>query len=185
MSSERHFPNIIITGTPGCGKTSHCEMLVGMLAEVKHFSISDIAKERKCIAAHDKLRDCDIVDEDKLLDEIEDDLEEGGILVDWHACEIFPESLIDLVVVLRCKTDVIYDRLTERGYKNSKIQENLDVEIMEIIVEEARDNYDSSIIVELESNTMEDLEQNCDKISKWFYNFPTNSENDYLRGITS
>jgi adenylate kinase len=51
----------------------------------------------------------------KLLDAIEDEVLQGGYLIDWHACDLFPKSWIDLVVVLRCpSTAVHYDRLASR-----------------------------------------------------------------------
>lgn len=55
-----------------------------------------------------------IVDEDKLLDEIEARVEEGGNIIDWHVCDIFPQRWIDLVVVLRADSTVLYDRLKDR-----------------------------------------------------------------------
>lgn len=51
----------------------------------------------------------------QLLDAIEDQVLQGGYLIDWHACDLFPKSWIDLVVVLRCpSTAVHYDRLASR-----------------------------------------------------------------------
>ncbi len=50
----------------------------------------------------------------QLLDAIKDDVKAGGCIIDWHACDLFPERWIDLVVVLRAKTETLYDRLKER-----------------------------------------------------------------------
>lgn len=55
-----------------------------------------------------------IVDEDKLLDEIEEEVKLGGYIIDWHACDLFPKSWIDLVVVLRVDSTLLYDRLKAR-----------------------------------------------------------------------
>jgi AAA domain len=39
----------------------------------------------------------------------------GGWLIDWHACDLFPQRWVDLVVVLRCgSTEVMWDRLKAR-----------------------------------------------------------------------
>jgi adenylate kinase len=35
-------------------------------------------------------------------------------VIDWHICDVFPRRWIDLVVVLRAETSVLYDRLTSR-----------------------------------------------------------------------
>jgi hypothetical protein len=50
----------------------------------------------------------------QLLDALEDEVKAGGCLIDWHACDLFPESWIDLVVVLRVDSTTLYDRLKAR-----------------------------------------------------------------------
>ena len=57
------------------------------------------------------------------------DSDEGGIVVDYHACEFFPERWFDLVIVLRCDNTILFDRLTERNYPEKKIRENVECEI--------------------------------------------------------
>ena len=54
-----------------------------------------------------------------------------------------------------------------RGYPLRKIQENNEAEIMGVVCDEARESYQSGIVVELESNTMEDLEENVARIVAW------------------
>lgn len=170
--SIREYPNLIITGTPGCGKSSHAANLVSQLKKpYQHFSISDIAKERKFIESYDERLDTSVVDEDKLLDSLEPDLEKGGILVDWHCCDIFPERLIDLVVVLRTDNNILYDRLKKRGYNENKMQENLDCEIMEVIMQEARESYIPEIVIELNSNNAEEMDENVDRLIAWAENW--------------
>jgi adenylate kinase len=48
-----------------------------------------------------------------------------------------------------------------------KLQENIDSEIMEVILQEARDAYDEEIIVELTSNTSDEMDTNIDRIEAW------------------
>jgi adenylate kinase len=54
-----------------------------------------------------------------------------------------------------------------RDYPEVKLQENLDSEIMEVLLQEARDSYDEEIVVELTSNTSEDMESNVERIGGW------------------
>lgn len=54
-----------------------------------------------------------------------------------------------------------------RKYPEIKLQENIDSEIMEVLLQEARDSYDEEIVVELQSNTTEDMESNVDRIEEW------------------
>ena len=94
-------------------------------------------------------------------------MKEGGYIIDWHACDLFPRSWIDLVVVLRTDSTKLYDRLTARRYPEKKLQENLDSEIMEVLLEEARESFDAEIVVELQSNEPEDTVSNVDRIASW------------------
>ena len=54
-----------------------------------------------------------------------------------------------------------------RAYPLKKIQENNEAEIMQVVLEEARSSYPAEIIVELESESMEQLESNVARIVEW------------------
>ena len=61
----RTAPNIIITGTPGVGKTSHCEELAAK-TDLKHMSINQIVRQRGCYDGWDGEHQSFLVDEDKV-----------------------------------------------------------------------------------------------------------------------
>jgi adenylate kinase len=88
-------------------------------------------------------------------------------LIDWHACDLFPKSWIDLVVVLRTDSTLLYDRLAARDYTAKKLESNMDAEIMQVLLEEAREAYDEEIVVELRSDRVEDLDENAERIKTW------------------
>ena len=48
-----------------------------------------------------------------------------------------------------------------------KIQENNEAEIMQQVLEDARESYAEEIIVELKSENTEDLESNVERIIQW------------------
>ncbi|RMD39688.1 hypothetical protein DV735_g5443, partial [Chaetothyriales sp. CBS 134920] len=136
----RKFPNIIVTGTPGVGKTTTVTSLLSLASAnttpipLKHLSINDLVKSRSCHEGYDSALQTYIVDEDKLMDEVEKEIEdgggEGGWVIDWHSTDGFAVRWVDLVVVLRCEnTTVLFDRLKQRGYPEAKLQENMDAEI--------------------------------------------------------
>ncbi|KAF2474355.1 P-loop containing nucleoside triphosphate hydrolase protein [Lindgomyces ingoldianus] len=164
----RKNPNIVVTGTPGVGKTTHCELLARNLG-FKHLSVNQIVKDEEFHEGRDDETGSWIVDEDKLLDYIEalSISSTGGYILDWHACDLFPERWIDLVVVLRCDSTTLYDRLTARGYKGKKLEENMDSEIMQVLLEEARESYAEEVVVELRSDGVEDVERNCERVEGW------------------
>lgn len=132
---QRKRPNILITGTPGTGKTSTASLVAERLG-LKHVNVGDLIKEHTCYEGRDEELETNVLDEDKLLDAMEAILDKAaesgeGIVADFHVCEIFPERWFDLVLVLRTKTDVLFDRLTTRGYPEKKRSENMEAEIMQ------------------------------------------------------
>jgi len=160
------LPNILITGTPGCGKTQHCERLKELL-NFKFFNVSEMVKEYGYHLGRDEEYDTLILDEDKVLDHLEGPIAEGGCIVDHHTCDFFPERFFQLVVVLRCNNTVLYDRLHARGYSELKLQENLEAEIMQVVKDMADESYSSDVVVELTSESPEELEDNCQRIIAW------------------
>jgi cytidylate kinase len=70
----RTQPNIIITGTPGTGKSTHCEQLAEKTG-MHHLSINDVVKKHNIGEASDDPEDpnLQIVDEDDRSENDEDD----------------------------------------------------------------------------------------------------------------
>ncbi|KAE9410950.1 P-loop containing nucleoside triphosphate hydrolase protein [Gymnopus androsaceus JB14] len=166
MSSQS--PVIVITGTPGTGKSTHAQLLVNESPiPLRHINVGDWVKEKGLYEEYDEEWQSYTVDEDKLLDELEPIVAEGGVILDWHTCEIFPERWPDLVVVLRCEHSQLWDRLEKRSYPLKKIQENNEAEIMQVVLEEARSSYPEEIVVELKSESTDDLEANVTRIVDW------------------
>lgn len=163
---ERSLPNILVTGTPGTGKTTTSEMIAEVTG-LEHVNVGEIVKQKQLHEGYLEEFDTHVLDEDKLLDELEEILKEGGKVVDFHTCEIFPERWFDLVLVLRADTSSLYDRMVKRGYNKRKIDENMECEIMQVVLETAHESYAPEIVVELQSNTIDDMESNADRVKQW------------------
>ncbi|EKX40217.1 hypothetical protein GUITHDRAFT_158342 [Guillardia theta CCMP2712] len=179
--AERKVPNILITGTPGTGKTTTAEKVAEALAGFTHVNVGDLVKTKSLHAGkhEDEEFDSKVVLFQWLglrwhsfhtgrrfdCDELEDQMSQGGNVVDFHTCDFFPERWFDLVVVLRTDNDILYPRLEKRGYSTKKIQENVECEIMCVVAEEARESYKEEIIWMLQSNSIPDLEANVARIT--------------------
>ena len=174
---EVNLPNILVTGTPGTGKTELSRTVAEKIGFM-HLNVGDLVKKYDCHEGKNEDYDSYILDEDKLLDVMEPMLDKGGCIVDFHTAEIFPERWFELVLVLRAETAVLYDRLSERGYSDKKRSENVECEIMQVVLQEAQDSYDVSIVNELQSNTLDDLENNLARIEAWITNWKIN--NNYI-----
>ncbi|KAJ1791700.1 factor activating pos9 [Coemansia sp. RSA 2399] len=169
-SKRRTNPNVLITGTPGTGKTTTAEM-VAAAAGLEKITVGDLVKHRKLHDGYNEEYDTYWLNEDKVVDEMEGMMADGGMCVEFHTCGFFPERWFDLVVVLRTDTEMIFDRLEERGYKGNKIQENVECEIMQVVLDEARESYSHDILLELSSNTVDDMEANVERIAAFAEQF--------------
>jgi adenylate kinase len=110
-----------------------------MLASVspvplRHLNVGEMVKEKGLHDGYDVEWQTYTVNEDKVghgynykllwtpfaqtkmevLDELEPLVEEGGLILDWHVCDLYPERWIDLVVVLRCNHTLLWERLEKR-----------------------------------------------------------------------
>lgn len=62
------------------------------------------------------------------------------VVIDSHLSHYLDKKYVDLCVVVKCNVMVLEKRLKKRGYSSLKIQENLDAEIFEVCLNEAREN---------------------------------------------
>lgn len=82
------------------------------------------------------------------------------------------------MVVLRTDSTKLYDRLKARNYPEQKLQENLDSEIMEVLLDEARQSYAEEIVVELRSDEADDIDENVGRIETWIKNWKQDQVED-------
>ncbi|VDN07219.1 unnamed protein product [Thelazia callipaeda] len=138
----RKRPNILVTGTPGTGKSTLSVELSKKLG-FHYINCGQEAKDNQLFSEYDEDLDTYVLDEDMLLDHLENkmDSEDGGYIVDYHGCDFFPERWFDYVFVLRCNNTLLFDRLTARNYSSAKIKKNIECEIFGILSEEARESY--------------------------------------------
>ena len=78
--SDRSLPNILITGTPGTGKSTLAQELASQ-TNLNYINVGQLAKEEELYDGWDEKYDCHVLDEDRVVDEMEDKMEEGGNVV--------------------------------------------------------------------------------------------------------
>ncbi|KAI8793618.1 adenylate kinase isoenzyme 6 [Biomphalaria glabrata] len=164
--ASRGAPNIMIAGTPGTGKSTLAKELA-QRSGLNYINVSEVAQNADCLDGYDEEHECGILDEDKVIDELEETMSAGGNVLDYHSCEFFPERWFDIVFVLRTDNSILHSRLTERGYSAKKIESNISSEIFQVILDAAKESYKPEIVHELPSDTADQLEQNLDKIAEW------------------
>ena len=165
---SRSKPNILVTGTPGVGKSKLADALAQKL-EMNVINVGQFAKENNCLGDWDTEYESHELDEDPLLDLLEEKVgkSDGGCVVEHHVPELFPERWFDLVLVLRCNNTVLYDRLMDRGYEGRKLEENCQAEIFQTVLDEAKESYREEIVVELQSEKEEQVDSNVSRVVMW------------------
>nr|VDD12265.1 unnamed protein product [Brassica oleracea] len=164
--TRRQKPNILITGTPGTGKSTTASALAEA-TNFKHICVGDLVKEKILHDGWDDQFECHVINKDLVCDELEDIMEGGGNIVDYHGCDFFPERWFDRVVVLQTENSVLYDRLTRRGYSGTKLSNNIECEIFQVMLGEASDRYKEEIVTAMQSDTIEDISDNVVSLTEW------------------
>lgn len=107
----------------------------------------------------------------QLLDYLETVLKGGGNIVEYHSCDFFPERWFNAVYVVQCDNTILYDRLQERGYNETKIKENIECEIFEIVLNEAKESYHEDIVFALRGETEANFNDSIQQITEFIDNF--------------
>ena len=138
---------LLVTGTPGCGKTVLAQKLAREL-EAKLVDVNALIEENKIYKRNS--RGEKVVDLKKLQSIIEKILvKEKSVVVESHLlCEI--QLQCDEIVVLRCNPLVLRKRLQKRGYPAWKIRENVIAEMLDYCLIKAESNYVKEKIISID-----------------------------------
>jgi adenylate kinase len=138
---------IALTGTPGTGKTSIARELDG-------FNTLDLTKFVKQNGLGEQEDEFE-VDIETMVKALEDEIDpEEDTVIDGHLSHHFPA---DFCVVLRCNPEELRERLSERGYPEEKVEENVESEILDVLLGETVSSQDNIIEVDTTDKEAEDV----------------------------
>lgn len=153
---------IAITGTPGTGKTTLAKKMA-MKTGCKYVDVTKLVKENKLYDSYDRKKKAYDVDEKKLnkflikmiLSEIANTPERQSLsgrrkcktfscetkclLIDSHMSHYLPSRYVDLCIVTKTDLKKLKKRLEKRGYSSAKVRENMDAEIFDVCLNEAKE----------------------------------------------
>ncbi len=144
---------LLVTGTPCTGKTTLARFLAKKLV-FEYLNVNKLVKEPankvKLSAVFDKKRQCYIIDPKKLNRILITLIKKAGkpqkakktikgFVIDSLISHFLPCNYANLCLVCTCKLKVLKKRLQKRGYPSAKVRENLDAEIFEVCLIEARE----------------------------------------------
>jgi adenylate kinase len=145
---------IIVTGSVGTGKTTLSKRLSKKL-NFAYVDVKRLIEKNRLYDGCDKKRKCKIVDTKKLNDFLIKLVKDSnkGIVIDSHMSHYLPKKYVDLCIVTKCDLKILEKRLKKRGYHKDKIRENLDCEIFDVCLNEARERKHKIKIVDTTNDT--------------------------------
>ncbi len=166
---------IALTGTPGTGKTTIASLLQAQGVSV--INLHELAIAENKTDGFDSERNSVILDPRKLSGLVKKRFDKKDTFVfDGHISHML--SCMDIVIVLRCRPDVLKQRLVKKGWGKEKIKENLEAEIIDIILCEAVSLHGLSKVFEMETTKRPAEEIVCDILDLISQGF---SEKDFFK----
>jgi len=130
---------IAISGSPGVGKSTLAKILTRKL-NLSRLELHEHYKEIS--TGYDRSKKCYDIDLKKFERLVKKKIKESdkGLVVDCHISHLLPKKIVNLCIVLSCSNlKKLEKRLQQRKYSKKKIRENLDAEIFQICLIEAKE----------------------------------------------
>jgi adenylate kinase len=124
---------IVVTGTPGVGKSQFSHLLAKKTGAI-HVDIGKVTLDEGFTLGMDPIRLTKIADLEKISSWIGKSIRESrkDVIVDGHyASAIVPKELVRLAIVLRCEPSELLRRLRKKQFPKRKALENVAAEILD------------------------------------------------------
>lgn len=147
---------IVVTGTPGVGKTMVSKALTEKLGGL-YINITEFVKRKNFILGVDSKRNTIVADLNKISDMINQIIKNVSldVVVDGHyASDVVSSDVVSYAFVLRLDPAVLEDRLRARGYKENKISENVASEILDVCLVDTIKEYGFKRVDEINTSKM-------------------------------
>jgi len=143
---------ILVTGTPGVGKTSISRLLASKLDAV-YVNLAELVERERLISGVDKARETLIADTPRVSKRVREIIKssERDVIVDGHyAVDVVPCKDVHVVFVLRRDPDDLKGLMENRGFKERKLWENLAAEILDVCLWDAVSACGSDKVCEID-----------------------------------
>ena len=146
---------IIITGTPGTGKTILSELICKEL-NCKLFKTNKFIVDNEFFDEWDEGRDTPIIHYEKIKDFFLNFIralpEDTRVIVEGHYFEFISKKLVNEIIILRTYPSILQERLVNREFKTPKINENVQSEILGTIMGNILENYQEIPLLQIDTS---------------------------------
>ncbi|MEE8168878.1 MAG: adenylate kinase family protein [Candidatus Hydrothermarchaeales archaeon] len=134
---------VLITGTPGTGKSTVARHLAGKLG-YRLIRINELGGD--VVVGYDAERESKILDMDKVSEQLKN--VEGDVIIEGHLSHLL--SFGDVIIVLRAHPDILRKRL--RNFRKKKLDENLEAEALDVCLIESIKEHGSEKVFEIDTS---------------------------------
>lgn len=143
---------IVLTGTPGTGKTSVAERF-----DCRVIHLTEFVKERGLGKENGEFE----VEIGDMIEELQEEIsEDENVIIEGHLAH---HLLADYCVVLRCEPSELKERLNRRDYPEEKVKENVESEALDVILSEAVARQERIIEVDTTGKKADETFKQVDK----------------------
>jgi adenylate kinase len=141
--------NLLLTGTPGTGKTH----VADILADLTGFTLigvnEAVGEDYLYIEEESKVVDL------KLLSKKIKGIIDSNAIIEGHLAHLL--EIKGIVIVLRTKPSELRSRLEKKGFSGGKLEENLEAEALDVILIESLELHDEVYEIDTTGKEAEDV----------------------------
>ena len=149
---------VAVSGVPGTGKTTLSRKLSKKL-NFYYLDVNKLISNNKLYEGYDKKRKTKIVDIKKLNKSLIKEIKSlknntnqikrfNGAIIDSHLSHYLPRRYADFCIVTKCEIKELSKRLKKKKFHKNKIQENLQAEIFDVCLNEAKERKHKIIVID-------------------------------------
>ncbi len=139
---------IAITGTPGTGKTTVTDHLN---TDYRIVHLTEYIKENDLGEPVEGVTE---VDTEELKAKIAEEFESDDVIFEGHLAHHLD---VDHCIVLRCKPEVLEERLSGRDYSDEKVRENMEAEALDVILSESVQMHENVLEIDTTGKTVDEV----------------------------
>jgi len=144
---------IVVTGTPGVGKTTVSRTLADRAGAV-YIDVNDLIRKNKLFSGYDRRRKTYIADLSKVAKRVRGIFEasDRDIILEGHIAHlVVPKESVYLAFVLRCSPGTLKERLQRKPYPTEKVSENVAAEVLDICLVETIETLGEARVAEIDT----------------------------------
>ena len=150
---KQSYYAIVVTGTPGSGKTTLSKSLARQI-HANYLSLTKSVVDKRLHAGVDQQRRTRVVDLDRTRAWLRRSLHETQVVtvIDTHIPDAVPRECVRKVIVIRCHPTVLERRLRKKGWRTTKVRENMLAEILDSCYVISREYHGASKTVQVDNS---------------------------------